>query len=190
MDKPSPAIHLMSPVVDDADPGDLPGSGLVALLLEDYERLLKYFAARIGQRGEAQDLVHEVYLRLVDIPRERVIDRTQGYLWAVARSVLCRHLERSGRPMPMDVDDPVVEPLLTEDPDCDADIDHRIHLAALRQHYGTLPLKCRAVMDLKWFHELSYEEVASRSGVSVHAVHKHLKKGLKLLRDRMEQLGD
>jgi RNA polymerase sigma factor (sigma-70 family) len=178
----------MSAVMDGTVNPQALNTAFVELFLGEYERLLKYFGARINQRDEAQDLAHEVYLRLVEIPADRVIDSARGYLWAVAKSVLCRFLERSGRSVPLDVDDPVFESMLAEDPQGDTDIDREVHIAALRKYYGLLPVKCRAVMELKWFHELSYEEVAERSGVSVHMVHKHLKKGLKVLRQRMEQL--
>lgn len=167
----------------------VPNTACVDLFLEEYARLLKYFSARINQRDEARDLVHEVYLRLIEIPPDRVIDSARGYLWAVAKSVLCRFLERSGRSVPLDVDDPVFESLLADDPETGAAIDQARHLALLQQHCGSLPVKCRAVMELKWFHELSYEQIAARSGVTVHMVHKHLKKGLKLLRHHMEQPG-
>ncbi len=165
-------------------------TGFVELFLGEYERLLKYFGARINQREEAGDLAHEVYLRLIGIPADRVIDNDRGYLWAVAKSVLCRFLERSGRSVPVDMEDPVFESLVASDPECDEDVDRDMHLAALREHYAALPPKCRAVMELKWFHELSYEEVAERSGVSVHMVHKHLKRGMKLLRDRMQRVDE
>lgn len=175
------------------DGNELPkavNAAFVEPFLEEYERLLGYFSARISRRDEASDLTHEVYLRLIAIPEERVIDSARAYLWAVARSVLCRFLERSGRSVPMDMEDPVLEPLVAVEPECDAHMDRDLHVAQLREHYGSLPPKCRAVMELKWFHELSYEEVAQRSGVSVHMVHKHLKKGLRLLRERMQQLDE
>lgn len=167
---------------------DGPGPALLQLFLDDYERLVAYFRSRISQREEANDLVHEVYLRLVGIPAERAIGNARGYLWMVAKSVLCQFLDRSGRMPAADIDDPLVEAALGAQPACDADAEVESRLLVLQQKFPLLPAKCRAVMELKWRHGLQYGEIASRIGISVDTVKKHLKVGLKQLRQHMQGL--
>jgi RNA polymerase sigma factor (sigma-70 family) len=177
----------MSAVMDGMDSFDGQGR-MVQLFLSEYGQLLKYFASRIGRPEDARDLVHEMYLRLIGIPQERVIEQARAYLWMVAKSVLCKYLERRGRLVAVDVDDPLVEDELAEEAAYDSDIDTDARLELLREKFALLPAKCRAVMELKWQHTMSYREIAGQAGISVDTVKKHLKVGLKLLRHHMQQL--
>ena len=178
----------MSAVMDGTDFSDSPGSTLLQLFLDEYERVVAYFRSRISRSDEAKDLAHEVYLRIIGVPEDRVIENARGYLWAVAKSVLCQFLDRSGRMQAVDVDDPVFEAQLAEEPAYDEEIDTESRLTLLREKFPLLPVKCRAVMELKWQHGMSYEDIAARIGISVDTVKKHLKVGLKLLRRHLQVL--
>jgi len=174
--------------MDGTDSFDGPPPALLQAFLDEYERLVGYFSARIARREEAKDLVHDVYLNLRQIPLDRVIEKTRPYLWMVAKNELCHFLERSGRMKIQDVDDPALEAQLSEMPADDTTIDDEVSVALMREKFALLSPKCRAVMELKWNHELRYQEIAAALGISVDTVKKHLKTGMKLLRQHMQRL--
>ena len=49
--------------------------------------------------------------------------------------------------------------------------------------------KCRAAVELQYWHGLSYEEIALRLGISTNMVKKYLSQGLVHCRRRMARLG-
>jgi RNA polymerase sigma-70 factor (ECF subfamily) len=57
---------------------------------------------------------------------------------------------------------------------------------SLRSAYTTLPIRLRQVIELRWFHGLSYQEIARELRVSVKSVDNYLAKGMHLLREAMK----
>jgi RNA polymerase sigma-70 factor (ECF subfamily) len=51
-----------------------------------------------------------------------------------------------------------------------------------------MPEKCRTVFLMSRMDEMSNGEIASRLGVSVKAVEKHITKALRILRQKLEDL--
>jgi RNA polymerase sigma factor (sigma-70 family) len=67
-------------------------------------------------------------------------------------------------------------------------IDHEHRVTRLREVLGQLSPKCRAVVVLQYWHGMSYEDIASRLGMSTHMVKKYLAQGLSLCRRRMARM--
>lgn len=175
----------MAAVMDGTGLMEEDGRTLMELFLDHYERIEAYFGSRIPRRQDATDLVQEVCPRLLGIPDERTIENRRAYLWSVARSVLCDYLDRNGRHQSVDIDDPLIQPLLVEEMDCGRQLDDAWHMRLLPEVMEKLPPKCRTVMELKWQHDRSYQEIADFLGISINTVKKHLKDGLKLCRQHM-----
>ena len=57
---------------------------------------------------------------------------------------------------------------------------------ALKDSLDALPDQAKKCLILKYFHELSYNEIAEFLDVSVNTVKTHLKRGLQMLRERFK----
>ena len=87
------------------------------------------------------------------------------------------------------MDDPLVQEQLAELPSFGGELDTEQRTRRLREVLGELSPKCRAAVELAYWHELSYEEIALRLGISAHMVKKYLSQGLVHCRRRMARLG-
>ncbi len=146
-----------------------------------------WLAVRILQdKAAADDVVQETFLRIYRM-RSR-IDSTRPLRPLILRVAsncsidALRALHRD-REAPMDED--------PEDPECPAAtwVDQRSQEAdrheRLRQTLRTLPAGYRAVLTLKYAHDMSYAEIAAALQLTVSAVGLRLKRGKELLRRRM-----
>ena len=71
-------------------------------------------------------------------------------------------------------------------PDADAlaiDLD-----AVVRRAIDRLPRRCREVYELRWYHQLSYVEIAHMLSISVKTVEAHVAMALKVLRAQIRDL--
>lgn len=161
---------------------------LMERFLANYDRLRAYIGRKLPRRDDADDLVQEVYLRIQDIPDDRLIQNPEAYLFSIAHSVRCRHLKREGRLGPVDVEDPLVESLVAELPQVDQEIDAGWRAELLRKTLPQLSDRCRAVMEMKYADGAGREEIAQKLGITVDGVKKHLSKGLAECRRRMQRL--
>lgn len=158
-----------------------------ALFAEKGASLSSYFLRRVAHRWDAQDLVQEVYLRLLRIePADAAsIRNPEAYLFTVAanlikeRAVMRQQLTHYG--------DELEEAISHIAIPCNAEVDmdsqlRRQRLAAL---LGRLSPKCRAVMIMHYRDEMPYREIAERLSISTHMVKKYIVKGLAVCRQGM-----
>ena len=67
---------------------DAPGTDVAGWYRQYHKRLLKYLRGSLRTESDAQDLSQEVFLRLLRLPEERVIEHPRAYLFRVAANVL------------------------------------------------------------------------------------------------------
>jgi RNA polymerase sigma-70 factor (ECF subfamily) len=89
----------------------------------------------------------------------------------------------------IDIDEAPAHEQLETRPAFDGDLDaaqRGLRLGAVLQQ---LRPKCRAAMELRFTHDLSYREIAMHLGVSPQMAKKYVAQGLSHCRRRMAQLG-
>ena len=153
------------------------------------KRLLAFLSLQLRNRSEASELAQEVWARLLDVEDPNAIRSPEAYLFTIARHLASRHgqLEQRARNA-ADLDDPAVQEELAEVPPFDEGIDTGKRRERLAQVLRELPVKQRTAVVLRYWHELSYEEIAVRLKVSTNMVKKYLKRALLLCRRRMARL--
>jgi RNA polymerase sigma-70 factor, ECF subfamily len=158
--------------------GDL---GKLGTLFERHHaRLFNFFLRLTGSRALSEDLVQEVFVRIL---KYRQSFRSPGefvpWMFRLARNVSNDHFERR---RPEVSDDEVLAaqaaaaPLPPEELE-QAESSHRLRSALLR-----LPVEKREVLVLSRFGDLRYEEIARLLGCSVGAVKLRVHRALKDLR--------
>jgi RNA polymerase sigma-70 factor (ECF subfamily) len=161
--------------------------GFVERLFAEHHRALQaFFYRRIRSKSNAPDLVQEVYVRMLRVSDTDAIRNPEAYLYTVASNLVKEHavLERR-QASAIAVDDAGIQELLGELPTFDRQFDTSRRVSRLRTVLGQLSPKCRATVILRYRHELSYEEIGDRLGVSSNMVKKYLAQALAHCRCRM-----
>ncbi|HEX4269304.1 MAG TPA: RNA polymerase sigma factor [Steroidobacteraceae bacterium] len=164
---------------------------LLGRLFAQHADLLRAFLLRRTRRHpDAADLAQEVYMRMLRIPDLGAIRDPEAYLFTIASNLAREHAHQERRDREsLDVADPAVEEQLAELPAPGGELDAEQRARRLREVLQQLSPKCRAAVELQYWHELSYAEIALRLGVSTHMVKKYLSQGLMHCRRRMARLG-
>jgi RNA polymerase sigma-70 factor (ECF subfamily) len=146
--------------------------------------LRRYFAKRVP-RGQIDDLIQEVFLRMQAHYASAPIEHLDRYLFTVAASVLTDQARRRAvrhdsahesfeeRHHPVEERSP--ERVLLD----------REALDVVVQVIAELPARTRDVFVLHRFEEMSASRVAAALGLSISAVEKHIMKALQILHQRL-----
>lgn len=160
------------------------------LFAQQGSALRAFLLRRTRRHPEAADIAQEVYVRMLRIPDMGTIRNPEAYLYTVASNLAKEHAQRASRDrLAVDVDDPAIQEQLAELPVFGGELDTEQRVTRLREVLEQLSPKCRAAVELQYWHGLSYEEIALRLGVSAHMVKKYLSQGLMHCRRRMARLG-
>lgn len=164
---------------------------LTRLVAEQHAPLKQYFLRRTAHAWDAQDLVQEVWLRLLATERDGSgeIRNPEAYLYTIAANLLKkRALMQRSAPIGSDGLEDIIERLATP---CDAaaGVDRTVRRERLGELVGRLSPKCRAVLVLHYRDELSYAQIAEQLAISSHMVKKYIVKALATCRQGMQRYG-
>jgi RNA polymerase sigma-70 factor (ECF subfamily) len=168
-----------------------PKPSLVERLFADHGGALRtFFLRRIRGKADAADLAQEVYVRMLRISDQDAIRNPVHYLYTVANNLVKEHavIERR-QASGIDIDEAPAHERLETLPAFDGELDAARRSLRLGTVLQQLRPKCRAAMELRFTHELSYREIALRLGVSPQMAKKYVAQGLSHCRRRMAQLG-
>ena len=162
----------------------------VEQLFTEHRGFLQAFLyRRVRRHPVAAELAQEVYLRMLRVPDMEAVRNPEAYLYTVASNLAKEHARHEAKDgAALDVDDPHVQEQLAELPVFAGQLDTQERIKRLREVLQQLPAKCQAVVVLQYWHEMSYEQIAQRLGVSTHMVKKYLSQGLSHCRRRMASL--
>lgn len=150
---------------------------------EHYEELLAFVRRRIGPRGDAEDVVQEVFAAaaaaLVRSPE--ATPPTLAWLYVVARRRLVDRLRRARR-------DTVALEAVGELAAPERPYGPRV-ASALAQALAALPDGQRRVVALRLLEGRSFADVAARLGISEEACRMRFMRALAALRHALEEEG-
>jgi len=160
---------------------------VAALYAAEQDRLRRRLIGRGLSAQQAADAVQELFLRLLRTPRTDIRDAS-AYLSRAADSIAIDHWRREQRTSRLFEAEPpdalmVVDPA----PSVEVRLVERDKLRDLEQSLAALPPRCREVLLLHKFEELSYAEIALRLGISRNTVMVHLANAMTLLRRHMRE---
>ncbi|MCJ2182553.1 sigma-70 family RNA polymerase sigma factor [Novosphingobium sp. 1949] len=141
--------------------------------------LLAFFARRIGDRAEAEDLTQEVFERLWRSDVE--VERPEAYVFQIATNLLS---DRQRRLRVRDRHRQYVEAEERRDIeflDPYTVVSDRQRVERLVQCLEALPDRTRTIFILFKFEQLSQDTIAERYGISKSAVKKQIARALALL---------
>ncbi len=165
-------------------PGVRPGTDEAARLYEAFApRVRGYVAFRVREAADVDDLVGEVFRRVVSGPAPAEADARPAWIFRVAHNVVVDHYRRRRfAPLPEGlVDRPDEAPSL---PDRYL-LEERLRAtdAALRR----LPGRQRAAIYLRFYEDLTYETISSILGIPVATARSLVHRGLKRLATALDE---
>lgn len=159
---------------------------LEAIAAQYYGRLVQFFRLRTGSQDDATDLAQDAFARLSAVDLDRV-QLPGPFLYATASNLL-RDRARSRSMRDAAITGPAdFDRLICPQPHAEQALAGKEQLAVLESALLELPPKCRAVLVLYRFDELSQRAIADRLGISVSMVEKYLKRAQDHCRRRLEE---
>lgn len=143
--------------------------------------LLRFFSRRFRDPTLAEDMVQQVFERLIRRGDVDGIENPGGYLFQTARSVLVDHLRHCSR------HEPVAYEAFEEVRHAPTELSPELIVAG-RQRLGqvdqvlqSLPERTRLIFMLRRIEGQRYAEIGTRFGISVSAVEKHMERAIAAL---------
>lgn len=161
------------------------------LLLENlynaHAHELHGFARRRVGRQEADDIVQDAYLHLLQRGTVAGLDHPRAYLFRIAAN-LAVDAARKARTRARYAEDEIEFLGLYETPiGPDAAVEGAMALQQFHAYLNELPQPCRKAFLLNRIDELTHAEIAQRLGVSVRTVDRHMAKAMSHLRRRLRR---
>jgi RNA polymerase sigma-70 factor (ECF subfamily) len=165
---------------------------LAELFERHHRRLFQFFLRLVGDRAAAEDLVQEVFVRLIKYRKTwRAGSEFVPWMFALARNAGVDHFRSRRRDERRDAAAAAPELELVEPtPRAVERLEERERAALLRTALERLAPEKREVLLLARFGELRHDRIASILGVSPGAVRVRLHRALKELREVYRQVAD
>jgi RNA polymerase sigma-70 factor (ECF subfamily) len=162
--------------------------------LEAYGELVRRYQTSVynvcyrilGERREAEDLAQETFIRAHQKLQSYDENRPFGpWIRRVATNMCLNHLQSDRHPaLPLDEEHDVRAD--GSGSDTAAAAEARAARASIRQAIRSLPPHYRAVIELRHFQGLTYEEIADALALPLSDVKSHLFRSRKLLAQRLK----
>ncbi|MDD6038272.1 MAG: sigma-70 family RNA polymerase sigma factor [bacterium] len=147
-----------------------------------YEKLLRYCYMKVKDRYVAEDIVQETYLKFWQNHTYKDTGKELAYLYTIARN-LCVEEFRRRKPESIDT---ITDVKADEKMNPENSLNRLVIESALEQ----LPEDVREMMMLRFTNEMAVTDIAKIVGISRFAVHRRIKEGLSILREKMEGAGN
>ncbi|MDD1606786.1 MAG: RNA polymerase sigma factor [Methylococcaceae bacterium] len=159
----------------------------IATVYQQHQNELIYYTARITAcRESAEDITQESFMILFHEVKQQKIENPRAFLFRVARNLAFDHLKhKKVTENYAQAQHPILESTL-EALSIEQILENNQYIDTLKQVIDELPPRCRDAFILNKMHEMSYVEVAQHTGISESGVEKHIMKGLRHCRHRLE----
>ena len=174
------------------DPTNIAGPDTDATFFEDLDRryrvpLIRYFGKRIRELYDVDDLVQEVFVRLVRQAALETVEQIDSYVFQTAANVIRDRVRRQAARHHREHDELSESNLPSNDLSPERVLLGNEQLARAVAALEELPDTSRRVFMLRRYEGMRFEEIAAHLGLSVSGVRFHLEKAKAHLARRLEQ---
>ena len=162
-------------------------SPLQQALLENRTALLRYFALRLRSHDAAEDLLHDLWVRIASVPASTPVENPLAYLFSAGRNILLNHIRQSQRARRRDDDwmggqvEVVGAELVESAPSAEVETAARQELLKAFQLLAALPDQTQRIFRLHRIEGLTQLQIAQKLSISKRTVETHLSNALKHL---------
>jgi len=152
----------------------------VGRLYVEIRASLLCFTARYFRRShEAEDVVQEVFVNLVEAQRKREIRSPKAYLFQSARNVSLKHLNKASYKLTDVMGDILPESDLLTSRELEEEFESSESFELFCRAIRDLPVKCRRAFVLARVYGYSHKEVAVHMDISLKSVERHLARAMR-----------
>jgi len=166
-------------------------AGFSALVFEELRAgLHRYLLRHLRRREDVEDLIQEVYLRLLRFTDREKVRSPQAYVLRVAFNVLYEFkLHRGKLPITFDSDmaSDAAETLADERPSAGDALEHSQQEERARKLMERLPPMQRAVLTMATRENFTHQEIAAKLGIAAATVRVHLFRAIEHLREEISK---
>jgi RNA polymerase sigma-70 factor (ECF subfamily) len=160
----------------------------IGSLYDRYAAVLLPVAQRIlGDRADAEDVVHDAFATLPERSRHYSAERGSVAAWLVilVRNLSLDRIRRRGVRVAVARENPeLLHPRAAGDPE--ATTDSARQAERLRRALLSLPLAQQATLQTAFFEGLTYAEIAAREGISIGTVKSRAARAIAALRQALD----
>jgi RNA polymerase sigma factor (sigma-70 family) len=142
--------------------------------------LMAYFVKRVGNRGEAEDLTQETFVRLIGSKSFATVDEAQYYVFRVASNLLrdrARMLGRQKRQVTNTVEITSISDFtrdIAEDREPERVLIGRESLVEVFKTLDELGEKTKSIFILFRLEGMKHKDIAALYGIGISSVEKHV----------------
>ena len=143
-----------------------------------HEQALRAYLRGLVNPSEIDDIVQETYVRLLRARDRGDIVSPRGLLFATARNAARDLFRRRTTANTISVADVADSRVIDNAPNAAENASRHQETDLLAAAIAELPPRCREILVLRKFENLSHREIAQKLGISEHTVESQLTKGL------------
>jgi len=168
-----------------------PTDPLLEIYLERRANLVRFFAARCGSLGVAEDLAQELYVKLATRDPAVTAENPIALIYRIATNVMLDRARGEARAVARDgawrvaTHDMLGPDDVAAEPPADEAVASRQRLRQLVDAVAELPPQMQRAFRLHKLEGHSHAETARLMGISVKSVEKHISAALKALTARL-----
>jgi RNA polymerase sigma factor (sigma-70 family) len=145
--------------------------------------LTRYLTRVWPNAADIADIRHDTYIKVLEAAAQARPHAPKSFLFSIARHLMADRARRT-RIVAIDLmEDLESLNVLVDDLSPEHCASARQQLMNLSTAFNQLPPKCREVVWMKRVQNLSHKEIATRLGITIGTVEKHIVKGIRLLTD-------
>lgn len=146
---------------------------------EYYNELCFISLHYVNNLEEAEDVVQEVFVKILSQDKVKNIRNPKAYLRIAVRNTSIRYIERRKKTVQLEEEISDIPDVITSEDQAEL----MEKEAELYRHIKNLPEACRKVFLLCVIDGLKYYEASEKLNISVNTVKTHIRKAYKLLRE-------
>lgn len=147
--------------------------------VQPHERALRaYLHNTLGSVADVDDVVQETYARILRARDRGKIESPRGLLFATARNAARDIFRRRATAAILPITEIDESRVFDEAPGVAETVSRRQEVDLLDAAIASLPPRCREILLLRKFENLSHREIAARLGIAEHTVEAQLTKAL------------
>jgi RNA polymerase sigma factor (sigma-70 family) len=159
-----------------------------AVAAEHGPRLRRFLHARVRNAADANDLVQEVYLRLLRVDDHETIRMPEAYVFALANHVLYQYRLKQSRSLePAEMLEAMAEAQTAFENDPQVQSENQQRIEELENVLDHLSPKARATLIMHRRDGLTLEQIGAKLGISRPMVKKYLAKALIRCRQALKE---
>ena len=152
-------------------------------------RLRQFLRRRVGNAADIPDIIQEVFLRLLRVPRRETIRIPEAYIFTIARHAAQQHQLLAARASKyVQLDESLADSLPGSEPDPVLEVTAEQCRVVVEETLRQMAPKVRATFLLYRRDGLSIEEIGERLGISRPMTKKYMVKALAQLRTRLKEM--